>query len=400
MIVSASHEYHVKAMNTARPPLAAGHFQSLDTLRGMAALAVFAAHFVQQFQQVHAMGWAGVAFELLGVIGVSVFFVLSGFLIHLGVLKERERQGSVDWRQYARRRFFRIYPAYFFALVVYSLVNPHLNSNMVSETSVAGFWSHLFLLSSFVPGEYQGINAIFWTVVVECHFYLIYPFLQKPLRQLHPLAFFAATWVAGTLFFLAASALTPAGSTRVMLQHTAPALFWKWALGALLAEACVRPGLNWLRRALSHTWLVMPVLILIYGGTFWNHAGIELNYKRFVLPFFCAALVGLFIFSDLSQWRTRIGRWLGDISYSVYLWHPLALALLATYPLGSLGLNLAASLTLTLLLSALSHRLLELPSIRLGKRRTTLVDAPAHLQPSDALPLAENSPRQVGTQRP
>jgi peptidoglycan/LPS O-acetylase OafA/YrhL len=118
------------------------------------------------------------------------------------------------------------------------------------------------------------------------------------------------------------------------------------------------------------------------------------------LPFFCAALVGLFIFSDLSQWRTRIGRWLGDISYSVYLWHPLALAVLATHPLSSLGLNLAASLTLTLLLSALSHRLLELPSIRLGKRRTTLVDAPAHLQPSDALPLAENSPRQVGTQRP
>jgi peptidoglycan/LPS O-acetylase OafA/YrhL len=397
MIVSTSHAYHDKAMNTARQPLTVGHFQSLDTLRGMAALAVFVAHFVQQFQQVSTMGWAGLAFELLGVIGVSVFFVLSGFLIHLGVLKERERQGSVDWRQYAKRRFFRIYPAYLFALVVYSLANPHLNSNMVSDTTVAGFWSHLFLVSSFVPGEFQGINAIFWTVVVECHFYLIYPLLQRPLRHWNPLAFFAMTWLVGGVFFLAVSALTSAGSTRVMLQHTAPALFWKWALGVFLAEACVRPSLSRVRTFLSQTWLTVPILLMIYGGTFWHQASIELNYKRFVLPFFCAALVGLFVFSGLSRWRTRAGQWLGDVSYSVYLWHPLALAVMATYPLGKIWGNLLASFTLTLLMSALSHRFLELPSIRLGKKKRPAASGPACQHESQQQPQPDKQSLKVGT---
>lgn len=397
MNVSTRPAYHCMAMPNHTPPSVESHLQSLDILRGMAALAVFVAHFVQQFEHVPDMGWAGIAFELLGVIGVSVFFVLSGLLIHLGIIKEHSRHGSIDWRKYARRRFFRIYPPYLFALLVYSLANPHLSSNMVSNTTVAGFWSHFFLVSSFVPGEYQGINAIFWTVVVECHFYLIYPWLQRPLRNLNPLVFFGMTWLVGVLFFFTASALTPAGGVRVMLQHTAPALFWKWTLGVLLAEVCVRPTLSKMRLFLSQTWLVAPILLLIYGGTFWNHSGIELNYKRFVLPFLCAVLVGLFVFSKLSQWRSQFGKWMGDTSYSVYLWHPLALALVATFPFGSLWVNLFTSLSLTLLMSTLSHRFLEMPSIRYGKRNGRATRSQALNTQTDDQPQPDRQPLKVRT---
>jgi peptidoglycan/LPS O-acetylase OafA/YrhL len=350
-----------------KPSTTANHIHSLDILRGLAAFAVFASHFSQQFLQIPDMGWIGTALSLLGVIGVAVFFVLSGFLIHAGTMRELGKTGSINWRAYGRRRFFRIYPAYFIALLVYGLVNPFLHSNMVEDATLIGFASHALLISSFIPGEYQGINAIFWTVIVECHFYMLYPLVQKISGKMHPLAFFGLTWLAGMGFFVATSFITEAGPTRVMLQHTAPALFWKWTLGMLLAEISLSPRLAALRSILSNKWILAPTLLFIFLGTFWNSTTIELNYKRFILPFACFLLAGLLLFSACKNWRSKLGEWLGDVSYSFYLWHPLSLALVATWPLPSLPLNLAASLALSVGLAAASYYFIERPFIQVGK---------------------------------
>lgn len=353
-------------MNTPASPRL--HLQALDILRGMSALAVYVAHLTQQFLHPDEMGWAGQALELLGVVGVAVFFVLSGFLIHMGGLRERERSGQQDWAQYARRRFLRIVPAYVLALVVYALASQHVQSNMITEATWTAFLSHLFFVSSFVPGEYQSINAIFWTVVVELHFYAMYPLLLRLTRGWQPWAVFGSTWVLGMVFFFGASALTHAGEVRVMWQHMAPGLFWKWTLGMLLAEVAVRGHAPWLRAQLSRTWLIVPVLLGTWAGTFlWHHPALALNYKRFAVSFFCCALVGLFLFSDLRQWRSKVGEWLGDISYSVYLWHPLALAVTAALPLPNFGAQVLVSLGLTLLASHLSFKGVEQPLMRLAR---------------------------------
>lgn len=341
------------------------HLQALDILRGLSAIAVYIAHLTQQFLQPDTMGWQGQALELLGVVGVAVFFVLSGFLIHMGGLRERARSGQQDWARYARKRFFRIVPAYALALVVYSLAGSHVQSNMITESSWLSFLSHLFFFSSFVPGEYQSINAIFWTVVVELHFYAMYPLLLRLTRGWRPWRVFASTWLLGMVFFFVATALTHAGDVRVMWQHMAPSLFWKWTLGMVLAEALVRDHAPALRALLSRTWLLAPILIGIWAGTFvWQQPALSLNYKRFVLPFFAAALVGLFLFSTIRHWRSKIGEWLGDISYSVYLWHPLALAITDALPATGFGARLLISLTLTLLVSHVSFRVVEQPCMR------------------------------------
>jgi peptidoglycan/LPS O-acetylase OafA/YrhL len=107
----------------------------------------------------------------------------------------------------------------------------------------------------------------------------------------------------------------------------------------------------------------------IWAGTFaWQQPALALNYKRFVLPFFCTALVGLFLFSGLRQWRSAIGEWLGDISYSVYLWHPLALVLTAAVSLPNFVLQVLVSLGLTLALSHASFHLIERPMMNLARR--------------------------------
>jgi peptidoglycan/LPS O-acetylase OafA/YrhL len=345
------------------------HLRALDTLRGLSALGVFVGHFVRQFYPQHlGEPWA-IVLDRLGVIGVSVFFVLSGFLIHSAGMKELKRAGQMDWWAYARRRFLRIYPAYGVALLVYALVAAQLPSNNTSPASVLGVVSHLLLLSNFVPGEMHSINGVLWSVVVECHFYLLYPVWLGLSQRWGAAMAFLVVLLAGVGFFGVATVLTHAGEARVLLQQAAPAVFWKWALGAVLAEMLLKGRFAPLRKALSHGWLLVPVVVALYVGSFVHGGALELTFQRFVLPVVCAALVGLFVFSPISRMGSALGEWLGEVSYSVYLWHPLAIALVLAKGLDGAWATALAALVLTLLFAALSHRCLELPFMQMAHRR-------------------------------
>lgn len=348
--------------------MVASHMRSLDILRGVAASGVFLGHFVRQyFPDDHD----SVAFQLidrLGVIGVAVFFVLSGFLIHAGGLRELQRGASIDWMAYARRRFYRIYPAYLVAVVVYALLAAHLPSNYTSPGTTLGVISHLLLFSNFVPGEMHSINGVLWTVVIECHFYMLYPVFVWLIARWPIGRVLALTVFLGTLFFAAATVLTQPGEIRTLAQQAAPAVFWKWALGAVIAEMLINhrlPGIiPWLKRA----WLLPVVVALIYLGVFLKGGAIELHHHRFVLPFLCAWLVGLFVFSDLSGWRSVWGEWLGEVSYSIYLWHPLAIAVTLALAPGGIALSAILATLLTGLFAAVSYHAIERPFMRMGHK--------------------------------
>jgi peptidoglycan/LPS O-acetylase OafA/YrhL len=347
------------------------HLQALDTLRGLAACGVFVGHFTRQFYSSHQGEAWWLLLDRLGVIGVAVFFVLSGFLIHSGGIKEMRRGDQISWPAYARRRFFRIYPAYLAALLLYGLLAQYLPSDNTSPASVVGVVSHVLLLSNFVPGQMHSINGVLWSVVIECHFYMLYPAVVWLGKRWPAGRVFVTTLVLGLAFFLVSTLLTQAGEIRTLWQQAAPAMFWKWMLGAMLAEMWLNGRFALLRRGLTPWWVLLPLLGLLYAGTFFSRGAYELTHHRFVLPVLCAALVGLFVFSPLARWRSRLGEWLGEVSYSIYLWHPLAIALaLALWP--AMGVvTLLATLALTLALAAISYRWIEKPGMAWGKKLGT-----------------------------
>ena len=344
------------------------HLKALDTLRGMAACGVFVGHFTRQFYSAHQTETWWLLLDRMGVIGVAIFFVLSGFLIHAGGIREMQRGGRVDWLAYARRRFWRIYPAYVVSLVAYALVADKLPSYNTSAATTAGVVSHLLLLSNFVPGEMHSINGVLWSVVLECHFYMLYPLFVWLGRRWSVAQVFFITLVSGLGFFAVATVLTHPGEPRTLWQQAAPAVFWKWALGALLAEVMLNHRLPALRRLLAKTWLLWPTLALLYAGTFLKNGAFELSHHRFVLPFLSAALVGVLVFSPMSQRRSALGEWLGDVSYSIYLWHPMAIAItLLVRPNGDAWAVFGA-LSMTLVFAWISNRWVEKPSMAMGKK--------------------------------
>lgn len=153
---------------TARP----AYYQSLDGLRGLAALMVVYGH-------AGYFGWVPLVTGC-ATIGVVLFFFLSGFLMghHYvpapspGLL---DRRTLSYWPHFLLRRFLRVYPPYFFApLLGYLILRPAMppdfeQTKSFSELSIP---EELLRIAAF-----QGELGIYWTIKVELVFYLIYPII-------------------------------------------------------------------------------------------------------------------------------------------------------------------------------------------------------------------------------
>ena len=129
---------------------------SLDGIRGLAIILVVIAH---AFPETFAGG---------GAPGVSLFFVLSGFLITSLLLGEIETSGRIDLKKFFGRRALRLAPA----LIVY------LSVAAIAE-GWSSVWPSLLYLGNYaqIAGSDVGVNVHTWSLAVEEHFYLLWPVL-------------------------------------------------------------------------------------------------------------------------------------------------------------------------------------------------------------------------------
>jgi peptidoglycan/LPS O-acetylase OafA/YrhL len=136
---------------------------SLNGLRALSIIAVLFSH--AQERTFH------LPFSYGGPIGVNIFFVISGFLITLLLIKEEETNGTISLKDFFIRRSLRIFPVYFLLLLVYFLLqNLHILS--IPQTS----WiSSLTYTRYFFKGEWE--TGHLWSLSVEEHFYLVWPFV-------------------------------------------------------------------------------------------------------------------------------------------------------------------------------------------------------------------------------
>mgnify|MGYP006150765209 CR=1 FL=1 len=171
------------------------YFKNLDTIRFIAAMMVFIGHAMANSFK-HLKIDESIIGRILSVIshaamGVSIFFVLSGFLITFLIITEIELKGNLDIKKFYIRRFLRIWPLYFAVIIFSFLVYPMLKTFLgVNLELGSNFIYHLFFLSNFdvlnIAQNCYGLGAmsqnITWSVSVEEQFYLFWPivfFLPK-----------------------------------------------------------------------------------------------------------------------------------------------------------------------------------------------------------------------------
>lgn len=344
----------------------------IQGLRALAVLLVITNHF---------LGWPGGGF-----VGVDVFFVISGFLITGHLFRELQREGRVSFKQFYARRVRRILPAALTVTIVTVIVAfTTFTVARAESTAVDGIWATLFSANwrfIFVGTDYMHMDDAvsplqhYWSLSIEEQFYFVWPFVMV-----------AAAWIAVKLrrgtarqFALIAIGLIVTVSFVWAMVETATqptwAYFstfsrvWELGVGALLALAgsllqklpnLARPVLAWaglLAIGLSAVFVtaetpfpgpwaapaVLGTAAVIAAGTG--------GPARFLWPL-----------------TNRVAEYIGNISYSLYLWHwPVYVFAMAFLP-NSPRRMLLVSLVLTAVLSIFSYHVIENPFRKIGAAR-------------------------------
>jgi peptidoglycan/LPS O-acetylase OafA/YrhL len=238
-----------------------GRLQSIDALRGIAALGVVLYHSVLQTQNAvpnNVFHWPVKAIQFLssmGYIGVFLFFVISGFCIHLQWAKSQASGKEVPPRfgTFWKRRIRRLYPPYLIALALFMAMAALSVGIDVTHFFVYDIVLHLLMLHNLDPHTCYSINGVFWTLAIEEQLYLAY-FLLLYLRRRWgwglTLVVCAAARIVWFFFGHAVWVITGFG---IPVPEAAASHWFIWALGALAVEAAV--GIIELPRWCRNMWL-------------------------------------------------------------------------------------------------------------------------------------------------
>ena len=326
--------------------LATNHRPAFDGLRGLGFLLVVTAHVPTVRLFGYLQGWAA----------VWIFLVMSGYLVTMLMLREEKRAGHIAFGAFLVRRFFRIVPAYWMAILIYWLACYTLPP---LQEAYPPFMARLPAYLAFMP-EYADTDgfSIFthaWTVGVELKFYLLFPpllFLMLKNAKWR----FAAVAIAAALF-------TAHGA--FLAEAYCAVLF-----GAMLALWLERPqGYALIAKLTRVPALVPPALIvgllalLYFGEQFTALAAVTTYLLAYTIVQEAAV-------SRMLTWRPLA--YLGQRSYGAYLLHFLALRIGYTmFGNDSTTAGLLATgfcIALTVPAAELLHRTIERPARDYGRR--------------------------------
>jgi peptidoglycan/LPS O-acetylase OafA/YrhL len=392
----------------AAPPAVAQRFPCIDGLRAIAALAVVLYHTVIHYNLTTSEYATWEWINRLGNFGVSTFFLISGFVLYRPyVLANFQNRPSPALGPFWKRRFLRIFPAYWVALTAAWILG------YASIPDANTFFTGYGLLQNYRTGFTLFGLGVEWTLVIEVSFYLALPFIAMALRAaagehttlerklrgqlaglavLYLVAMATRVW---SLWFLHAPAKSygawfPLGQVTSWLVGY---LDW-FALGMLFAVgsawlACGRrlpriaellaryPAVCWLLMAESY-WVALN--LNLPASVFDPVTRIQSFGVAFVYGVVAFLLLYPAVFGPQDEGlirrflRSRPMHALGTISYGIYLWHLIFVYSVERWTRhGSVPENLFVWLAIivpcTLAAATLSYHLVEKPLIRWSHRR-------------------------------
>ncbi len=416
---------------------------ALDGIRALACLSVISFHLDLFSMLAHI--WSPIlndfgatvisSLALAGEMGIMLFFILSGFLLFLPFAKTiLFDEPGPSLRRYYIRRIFRILPAYYVALFLIVL---YLQPSYLQPAHFQELWLFLTFRMDF-PLTYQQINPPFWTLAIEFQFYLLLPLIAHliskivgqgtlKMRMLKIIACIIGMFAWGIYtrywgFLMSSNVPTQAFTLTAMIASalrpyifgTSGKYFEIFAIGMLLAvmylylqNAPADGQLNRYARRVSPYLFVLGIVTLT-GANIWHYyvvyvhgltlhyldpyQNILMYYKNMLNPVSFGLGYGMCLFAVLHgpavlrrpfEWLPL--RWVGMISYSLYIWHDPFIIFFQGYLLpkfqslawsyGTQYMVFALWIVIVIFpLALIYYRWIEMPGIRMGERLCRLLE--------------------------
>lgn len=347
------------------------YITGLDGIRAIAVIMVLAYHLK-------------LALFKSGFLGVTVFFVLSGYLITGILISEVEEEGTIDLKNFWLRRIRRLVPAVMSMAVVIIFVSAVVNRIIFTKgckdflASVLGFnnWWQIFNKVSYF--EAAGVTSPFthcWSLAIETQFYLIYPLILLGIYKLvksrgegrakRGLLFAGVTLLLALISVILMIVLFDPQQDASRVYYGTDTRAFSLLFGALLAilwEYRMVPrrlsaSVNMVLGSVSFAVLLVMTIAINGYSNFWYRGG----------QFFGTILTVLMVYavSGRKTWLSRflsnpVLKWIGDRSYSIYLWHYPIILLISKGIKASWWITLI-EIVLSVVLAELSYRFIETP---------------------------------------
>jgi peptidoglycan/LPS O-acetylase OafA/YrhL len=340
---------------------------SLNGLRAISIIIVILHHLQFKYtliQNQFILQCFGVFFD--GMFGVTVFFVISGFLITNLLLQEEAGSGVVSLKNFFIRRTLRIFPAYYFLLFIYFLLQV---SGYISIPNIS--WLTAITYTKYLNGGRDWYTAHGWSLSVEEHFYLFWPLIFKFKPKLrNKIPFLLILFVFAYKFLFAI--LFP---DKVRNDHLIFTTIDAISIGCLFAIHKEKI-LHWMSQHWNSIILISVSIIycLSYfeyftsSNTFLKYLFLMLGTAHGTISDLCIALIMFYsIFGPQNLWfhllNTKTLNFIGLLSYSIYLWQQLFInqsdLFIHKLPLNLLFIPIAAMF---------SYYIIEMPFLKLKSR--------------------------------
>lgn len=354
------------------------YYKELDGVRGLAALMVMIFHFApdSNIYYLHLLKKIAV----FGQTGVTLFFVLSGFLITRILLRARSKEGY--FKNFYMKRLLRIFPLYYFFLIIYYFVVPSLFHQPAAPFSKT--WYYWFYLQNFADTfNWPNLGPQhYWSLAVEEHFYFFWPLIVYYLseKNIHRLVY----WIIGLAFVCRIILILNGYGTFYFTFTTMDCL----AMGALLAISEQHGSgsyKHWRVLAIISIGLLLPMWFIFNGA---GNTLIQIV-KLPTIALFYTSIIGCLITrrSVLNRFfDLRFLQFTGKISYGLYVFHPLCFTLIDHFinP-NNLFINAALSFFVSYAVAFISFygfenhfiklkRYFEIPTLKESTHATEIVD--------------------------
>ena len=347
------------------------YITGLDGIRAIAVIMVLAYHLK-------------LALFKSGFLGVTVFFVLSGYLITGILISEVEEEGTIDLKNFWLRRIRRLVPAVMSMAVVIIFVSTVVNRVIFTKgckdflASVLGFnnWWQIFNKVSYF--EAAGVPSPFthcWSLAIETQFYLIYPLILLGIYKLaksrgegrakRGLLFAGVTLLLALISVILMIVLFDPQQDASRVYYGTDTRAFSLLFGALLAilwdyrmvPRRLSASVNMVLGSVSFAVLLVMTIAINGSSNFWYRGGQLVGTILTVLV--------IYTVSGRKTWLSRflsnpVLKWIGDRSYSIYLWHYPIILLISKGIKASWWITLI-EIVLSVVLAELSYRFIETP---------------------------------------